>query len=59
MIEKASGKVLNSAAMNIIERGKEEVMEKLDKADKLWHFILKFLIPKLKPEMNFVRVLGD
>ena len=29
--------------MNIIERGKEEVMEKLDKADKLWHFILKFL----------------
>jgi len=43
MIEKASGKVLNSAAMNFIERGKEEVMEKLDKADKLWHFILKFL----------------
>jgi len=33
-IEKASGKVLNSAAMNIIERGKEEVMEKLDKAEK-------------------------
>ena len=40
-LEKASGKVLNSAAMNIIEQyalgdeqGKEEVMEKLDKAEE-------------------------
>ncbi|MCW3138056.1 MAG: transposase, partial [Methanophagales archaeon] len=61
-IEKASGKVLNSAAMNIIEqyalgdeRGKEEVMEKLDKAEKELNRSGQSAVSITDPEARFMK----
>jgi len=61
-IEKASGKVLNSAAMNIIEqyalgdeRGKEEVMERLDKAEKELNRSGQSAVSITDPEARFMK----
>ncbi|PXF53041.1 MAG: IS5/IS1182 family transposase, partial [Candidatus Methanophagaceae archaeon] len=61
-LEKASGKVLNSAAMNIIEqyalgdeRGKKEVMEKLDKAEKELNRSGQSAVSITDPEARFMK----
>ena len=61
-LEKASGKVLNSAAMNIIEqyalgdeRGKEEVMEKLDRAEEELNRSGQSAVSITDPEARFMK----
>ena len=61
-IEQASGKILNSAAMNIIEqyalgdeRGKEEVMEKLDKAEEELNRSGQSAVSITDPEARFMK----